>query len=196
MRRRSLDGDAAAIMLAVTKALQPVEGAAHAVYVSADDRHFAPAVVPGMCRYISRMSIDRTRDFLLSLPRVEETLQWEKLVYWVLDKAVGGKMFAMVEPEPGGPHVAGFAVPMEGFEALLEIEGVRPAPYLARAQWVVVERWDVFTAAEWQEHLLAAHSRVEAKLPPRVQRIMELKQREYRALVREKRANAKAAGKK
>lgn len=137
------------------------------------------------------MSINRTRDFLLTLPRVEETLQWDNLVYWVLDKAVGGKMFAMIEPEPGGPHVAGFAVPAEQFEALLEIEGVRPAPYLARAQWVVVERWDVFTAAEWQAHLRAAYGRVEAKLPPRVQRILELKQREYRALVREKRTAAK-----
>ena len=142
------------------------------------------------------MSIDRARNFLLSLPRVEETLQWDNLVYWVLDKAVGGKMFAMIEPEPGGKHVAGFAVPAEQYGPMLEIEGIRPAPYLARAQWVVVERWDVFTAAEWQHHLRAAHSRVEAKLPPRVQRLMELKQREYRALVREKRASAKVAGKR
>ncbi|WP_074655988.1 MmcQ/YjbR family DNA-binding protein [Terriglobus roseus] len=142
------------------------------------------------------MSINRTRDYLLTLPRVEETLQWDNLVYWVLDKAVGGKMFAMIEPEPGGAHVAGFAVPPDHYESLLEIEGVRPAPYLARAHWVVVERWDVFTAAEWQTHLKAAHARVEAKLPPRVQRIMELKQREYRALVRENRATAKAARKK
>ena len=146
--------------------------------------------------YITAMSINRTREFLLSLPRVEETLQWDNLVYWVLDKAVGGRMFAMIEPEPGRPHVGGFAAPPEQFESLLEIEGVRPAPYLARAHWVAVERWDVFTAREWQEHLQAAHSRTEDKLPPRTRRLMELKQREYRALVREKQAAAKAAGKK
>src|ERR1700710_2759748 len=142
------------------------------------------------------MGLERTRAYLLSLPRVEETLQWDNLVYWVLDKAVGGKMFAMIEPEPGGAHVAGFAVPAGRFEDLLEIEGVRPAPYLARAQWVVVERWDVFSAAEWQGHLQSAHSRVEAKLTPRIQRLMDLKQREYRALIREKRAAAKLSGKK
>jgi predicted DNA-binding protein (MmcQ/YjbR family) len=142
------------------------------------------------------MSIERTREFLLTLPRTEETLQWENLVYWVLDKAVGGKMFAMVEPEPGGAHVAGFAVPPDQFLELLEIEGVRPAPYLARAHWVVVERWDVFTAREWQQHLQAAYDRVEAKLPTRVQRLIELKDREYRSLVREKRTAAKAATKR
>jgi predicted DNA-binding protein (MmcQ/YjbR family) len=142
------------------------------------------------------MSITRTRDFLLSLPRVEETVQWDSLVYWVLDKAVGGKMFAVMVPEPDGRQVIAFAAPPEQFADMLEREGVRPAPYLARAQWVAVERWDVFTAGEWQTHLQAAYHRVGAKLPPRVQRLMDLKQSEYRTLVREKRAAAKAAARK
>jgi predicted DNA-binding protein (MmcQ/YjbR family) len=139
------------------------------------------------------MSIDRTRAFLLSLPRVEETLQWDRLVYWVLDKAVGGKMFAMIEPEPGGRHVMAFATPPESFPNLLELEGIYPAPYLARAHWVAVEAWTVFPERELKAHLQAAYERVEAKLPTRVQRHLELKDREYRALVRERRAALKAA---
>ena len=93
------------------------------------------------------MGLDRTRAYLLSLPFVEETLQWDVLVYWVLDKAVGGKMFAMLPPDMNRPHVAGFAARPELYNDLLEIEGVRPAPYLARAQWVVVERWDILLSA-------------------------------------------------
>jgi predicted DNA-binding protein (MmcQ/YjbR family) len=138
------------------------------------------------------MSLHRTREFLLSLRRVEETLQWDNFVYWVFDKAVGGKMFAMLEPEPGGPHVGGFAVPQDRFPDLLEIEGIRPAPYLARAHWIVFKHWQVFTQRELEQHLRAAYDRVEAKLPTRIQRLAELKDREYRALVREKRAAAKA----
>ncbi len=141
------------------------------------------------------MGLDRTRAYLLSLPFVEETLQWDILVYWVLDKAVGGKMFAMLPPDMNRPHVAGFAARPALYNDLLEIEGVRPAPYLARAQWVVVERWDVFTERDLHEHLRAAYERVEAKLPPRAQRIMGMKPSEYRRLVREKRAPAKAAAK-
>jgi predicted DNA-binding protein (MmcQ/YjbR family) len=137
------------------------------------------------------MSLHRTREFLLSLPRVEETLQWDNFVYWVFDKAVGGKMFAMLEPEPGGPHVGGFAVPPDSFPDLLEIEGVRPAPYLARAHWIVFEHWQVFSERELHQHLRAAYGKVEAKLPTRIQRLAELKDREYRALVREKRAAVK-----
>ncbi len=142
------------------------------------------------------MGLERTRAYLLSLPFVEETLQWDSLVYWVLDKAVGGKMFAVLQPEPGGPHVAAFAVPRETFPDLLEVEGVRPAPYLARAHWIAVERWDVFPERELHEHLRRAHARVEAKLPTRVRRIMESKRAEYVKLVRECRSAAKSAARK
>lgn len=141
------------------------------------------------------MGLDRTRAYLLSLPFVEETLQWDNLVYWVLDKEIGGKMFAMVQPELGGKHVIGFAVPPDNYGDLLEIEGVRPAPYLARAHWVVVERWDVFAERDLHAHLRAAYDRVEAKLPPRVQRTLQMKPAEYRRFVRERRALTKAAKK-
>ena len=142
------------------------------------------------------MGLERTRAYLLSLPFVEETLQWDVLVYWVLDKAVGGRMFAMLPPDMNRPHIVGFAARTESFSDLLEIEGVRPAPYLARAQWVVVERWDAFAERDLHEHLRGAYERVEAKLPTRVQRTMKLKPAEYRRFVRERRALAKAADKR
>lgn len=137
------------------------------------------------------MGIERTRAYLLSLPHAEETLQWDLLVYWVGDKAVGGRMFAMLEPEPGQEQVLSFAVLPENFHDLLETEGVRPAPYLARAHWVAVTDWQVFPERELHAHLHRAYERVEAKLPPRTQRLLALPPREYRAAIREARAAAK-----
>lgn len=139
------------------------------------------------------MSFDRTREFLLKLSRVEETLQWDAVVFWVGDKAVGGRMFAVLDPELGGPHILSFAVPPESYHDLLEIEGVHPAPYLARAHWVAVESWAVFPQGELQDHLHRAHERILGKLPRSTQRVLEANDREYRAAVREKRATAKAA---
>lgn len=136
------------------------------------------------------MGFERTRAYLLSLPRVEETLQWDMLVYWVLDKTVGGKMFATLQPEAGGANCLAFAVPPEHFHDLLETDGVCPAPYLARAQWVAVADWQVFTERELHTHLLSAYERVETKLPTRVQRLLTLSTREYKAQVREARAAA------
>lgn len=137
------------------------------------------------------MSVSRTRDYLMSLPRVEETLQWDLLVYWVGDKAVGGRMFAALDPEPGEAQVLSFAVPPESFHDLLETEGVRPAPYFARIHWVAVAGWQVFTARELHAHLQRAYERVEAKLSTRTQRLLALSTREYRAAVREAKAAAK-----
>lgn len=137
------------------------------------------------------MGVERTRAYLLSLPRVEETLQWDLLVYWVGDKAVGGRMFATLEPEPGQAQVMSFAAPPESFHDLLEIEGVRPAPYFARIHWVAVVDWQVFTERELHAHLQRAYERVEAKLPTRTQRLLALSTREYKAAVREARAAAK-----
>ena len=43
------------------------------------------------------MNADLARSFLLTLPHAVETLQWgETLVFWVGDKAIGGKMFALI----------------------------------------------------------------------------------------------------
>src|SRR5439155_17569398 len=36
-----------------------------------------------------------------------------------------------------------YAAGRERYDELLEIEGVIPAPYMARIFWVAVERWDV-----------------------------------------------------
>lgn len=137
------------------------------------------------------MRLERTRQFLLGLPRVEETLQWDQLVYWVLDKAVGGRMFAMLDPEPGRGHAMAFATLPHRLPELLEREGVQPAPYLARAGWVAVQRWDDLPERDLLPLLQEAYGHVEGRLPTRVQRLMELSAREYKALVRQKRAEAK-----
>lgn len=142
------------------------------------------------------VSLERTREFLLSLPCVHETLQWgSNLVFWVVDKSCGGKMFAVMNTEPAA-HAIAFAAEPEQFHELLEHEGVEPAPYLARAQWVAVADWDVLPSAELHRLLAAAHERVRRKLPPRTQWVYNLPDRDYRKLVRERRAAAKSAAKK
>lgn len=137
------------------------------------------------------MGFERTCEYLLKLPHVEETLQWEVLVYWAGDKAIGGKMFATLDPEHEQTHVMAFAVPPESYHSLLEIDGVRPAPYLARAHWIAVESWAVFPEHELHEHLRLAYERVTSKLPRKTQRVFELSDREYRAAVREARTATK-----
>jgi predicted DNA-binding protein (MmcQ/YjbR family) len=117
--------------------------------------------------------IDRLRAYLLTLPHVAETMQWgANLVFWTGDKSIGGKMFALIhldEPANGKSRpILSYAAGPERYSDLLEIEGLIPAPYLARAHWVAALHWDVFTPTEWQRELRAAHGLTLAKLPKKV----------------------------
>ena len=52
------------------------------------------------------MDAESTRAYLLKLPSVVETLQWgNNLVFWVGDKAIGGKMFALLNLDADGSGV-------------------------------------------------------------------------------------------
>jgi len=134
------------------------------------------------------MDAESARAFLLSLPDVAETMQWgDNLVFWVGDKAIGGKMFAIVNL--GAPHQAfSFAAGPERFAELVEREGVVPAPYLARAHWVAVERWNALPVAELKELLRHARELVYEKLPKRTKTALAMTPAEKKKLI--------AAGKK
>lgn len=131
-----------------------------------------------------RMDAESTRAFLLSLPLVEETLQWgNNLVFWVGDKAIGGKMFALINLDGDGRAVMSFAAGPEGSAELLETDGIFPAPYLARAHWVAMERWDVLRKSELESRLRSARGLTEAKLPERTREMLAMPAAERRKLV-------------
>jgi predicted DNA-binding protein (MmcQ/YjbR family) len=134
------------------------------------------------------MDAERAREFLLTLPHVCETKQWgENLVFWTGDKAIGGKMFALLNLDPGGGGVISFAAGQERFYELVERDGLYPAPYMARIFWVAAEGWSAFRNAEWEEALQAAHEMVFAKLPPRTRDVLAMPVRAREKLIRERR---------
>lgn len=135
--------------------------------------------------------LDTVRAALLKLPRVAETMQWgSNLVFWTMDKAVGGKMFALVDLDAVDRPVLAFAAGPERAPGLLECDGVRPAPYLARAHWVACEHWQALPVPQLLRELQAAYEYVGSRMPTRVQRLYDLPAKEYRALVRASRAAA------
>jgi predicted DNA-binding protein (MmcQ/YjbR family) len=123
--------------------------------------------------------------FLLSLPHAVETQQWgDNLVFWVGDKAIGGKMFALIDLGVGlSKGVAMYSAGPERYAELVEREGLIPAPYMARIHWVAAERWDALRNAEWEEAFSAAHAITYAKLPKHVKEALALSPRELQKLV-------------
>lgn len=134
------------------------------------------------------MDAERIRAYILTLPHAVETMQWgANLVFWVGDKAIGGKMFALVDLEGDGKAVISYAAGADRYSELLETEGIIPAPYMARIFWVAVERWDVFRTAEWEQELLAAHRLTFEKLPPKVRAVLAMPASQQKRLIGERR---------
>jgi predicted DNA-binding protein (MmcQ/YjbR family) len=141
------------------------------------------------------MDAERLRAFLLTLPHTVETRQWgNNLVFWVGDKAIGGKMFALINLDDPGPRLSrtdlSFATNPERFHQLLEIEGIIPAPYLARAHWIAVEdlNANTLTRIEFENLLREANTVVLNKLPVRVRATFTLSATQQKRLIKERRA--------
>lgn len=130
------------------------------------------------------MDAERAREFLRKLPHVEETMQWgENLVYWVGDKAIGGRMFAVLVLDADGQAVMSFSAGPERFHELVEIDGVFPAPYMARIHWVALVHWNVIPGRELEAFLLTAHEMTYAKLPQKVKDTLALPPAEFQKIL-------------
>jgi predicted DNA-binding protein (MmcQ/YjbR family) len=115
------------------------------------------------------VSVEWFREHCLSLPHATEQVQWgNDLVF-----KIGGKMFAVMTLEPPG-HPFSFKCTPEKYAELLEVSGIIPAPYMARAQWVSFERPDVLPRAEIKDLVRVAYDLVFAKLTKKAQAELSL----------------------
>ena len=111
------------------------------------------------------MNVESIREFCISLPHATEVVQWgEHLVL-----KVGGKMFAVMTLEPQDDVVLSFKAASDQFFELQEWPGIIPAPYLARSQWLALERFDAVRDDELKELLATSYRLVFQRLPKRVQ---------------------------
>jgi predicted DNA-binding protein (MmcQ/YjbR family) len=114
------------------------------------------------------MNLPRLRQLCLALPGATEQIQWgTDLVF-----KVGGKMFCVACTEIA-PVVASFKCDDESFAELSERDGVIPAPYLARAKWVALDRWSAIEDREFAPLIEQAHRLVRQKLPKKTQQAIE-----------------------
>ena len=115
------------------------------------------------------MDIESVRSFCLSLPHVDEKVQWGNDLLF----RIGEKMFAVVSLEPASDHCMSFKCTPEKFAELVEQEGIFPAPYVARYHWVALKRFDALPDRELKELLRTAYGLVYEKLPAKIKRQLE-----------------------
>lgn len=105
------------------------------------------------------------RRFCLSLPGATETVQWgDDHVF-----KVAGKMFAVMRFEGRRFRGLSLKVAAESFHILTREPGIIPAPYLARAGWVALDRLDRLPASQLKAYVERGYVLVAARLPRKLQ---------------------------
>jgi predicted DNA-binding protein (MmcQ/YjbR family) len=104
------------------------------------------------------MNVDSVRDYCLSFPQAKETLQWGETLCF----KVAGKIFALLSLDSVPPSLC-FKCPPETFADLCEQEGIRPAPYVGRYKWVLLERLDVLSDEGIEDLIRLSHDMVVSK---------------------------------
>ena len=101
-----------------------------------------------------------------ALPAVTMVVQWGGSDVY----KVGGRIFAVAGLGGG----FSFKATDIAYEALIEIGRARPAPYLARAKWVLFDDLAALDEAEVNGWLATAHALVAAKLTRALRRELGL----------------------
>ena len=104
------------------------------------------------------MNVETLRKVCLSFPGVTEGMKWENDLAFM----IGEKMFCVTSFEE--PFKCSFKVPDEDFGELTTREGIIPAPYLARAKWVLASNEAGLSKQEWEQHLKKSYELIASKL--------------------------------
>jgi predicted DNA-binding protein (MmcQ/YjbR family) len=115
------------------------------------------------------MNIEFLRKFCLSLPSVTEDIKWgNDLVF-----SIGDKMFCVASLDT--PFKCSFKVRDEEFEELSNKNGFIPAPYMARAKWVLVTDPSKLNKKQWEQYIKQSYQQVSMKLTKKLREQLGIK---------------------
>jgi predicted DNA-binding protein (MmcQ/YjbR family) len=129
------------------------------------------------------MNIDSIRAYCLAFPQVTEKLQWgDNLCF-----KVSAKIFAMLGLD--APRLCLKCAP-DVFSELIEREDIRPAPYVGRYKWVLLDRLDAVSDTELEDLIRQSYAMVSGNAPKRA------KAKKSKTANRFRRKSAKAKSRK
>jgi predicted DNA-binding protein (MmcQ/YjbR family) len=109
------------------------------------------------------MNVDTIRAYCLSFPRATEKLQWEDDLCF----KVNGKIFTVLGLD--NPRLC-FKCTPNSFAELVERKDIRPAPYVGRYKWVMLDRLNALGDDELEDLIRQSYEMVVAKAPGRKSR--------------------------
>ncbi|TKB98826.1 MmcQ/YjbR family DNA-binding protein [Pedobacter cryophilus] len=115
------------------------------------------------------MDIEGIRVICLEMRGASEDIKWENdLVF-----SVGQKMFCVVGLNQL-PTTASFKVTDEEFEEISNWPNFKPAPYVAKYKWVLIEDITKMNKADWEKYIKQSYNLVKDKLSKKLRKQLNL----------------------
>lgn len=110
------------------------------------------------------MDIEALREICLSFPHATEDVKWGKDLCF----CIGQKLFCVCGLDAGEGWQFSFKCTPEKFAELVEIEGIIPAPYVARYHWVAVQDPNVLDNDDIEDLITKSYMLVLENLPQEI----------------------------
>jgi predicted DNA-binding protein (MmcQ/YjbR family) len=111
------------------------------------------------------MTLESLRAFCRKLPHVTEDVKWGNDLCFLIAE----KMFCVASLDRTEGNRVSFKCTPEQFAEFVERDGIIPAPYMARNQWVSLETWSAMRDKEIEAAVGQSYDLVKAKLPKKTQ---------------------------
>jgi len=106
------------------------------------------------------MNVEDIRAYCLAFPQATENMQWgDDLCF-----KIQGKIFVTLALT-AVPQKLCFKCTPEIFAELVERANIRPAPYVGRYKWVILDQLDALSPQELREFIRESYEMVAAKAP-------------------------------
>jgi predicted DNA-binding protein (MmcQ/YjbR family) len=110
------------------------------------------------------MEIEDIQDICKKLSGVTEDIKWEHDLCF----CVGEKMFCVVSLDQK-PVSASFKVLDTEFDSMSSRAGFKPAPYVAKYKWVLMDDINRMSKKDWKHYVTQSYELVKSKLPKKIQ---------------------------
>lgn len=111
------------------------------------------------------MNIETIREICQELTGTAEDIKWDHdLVF-----SVGTKMYCVVGLDQN-PTSASFKVLDEEFEEMSNKPGFKPAPYVAKYKWVLIDDITRMKKSEWEKYIQQSYRLVQEKLSTKLRK--------------------------
>jgi len=105
------------------------------------------------------LDVESIRRYCLSFPRTKEKLQWGETLCFQVEE----KIFSLLNLDVSSQTRLAFKSTPEKFAELIEMAGIRPAPYVGRYHWVALEQLDTLPDGELMELIKNSYDMVVTK---------------------------------